>query len=464
MNFDFDFNINNYNIPELKDFLKINDDKYTLNDVDQKCSKMKSIIYENKQYDKNYKTQISKFLDEVKIKLVSHIKKISKEDDGFIEDYDSMIVTTGDVTENDSKNDSKNDSNNKSTDKDDSYNNVGKIINPMSVHPSLQKASIPSNTVNAYSGNQFVTNYVFNTQFRDNFFFTQPENCTFTLPIKIKNVVAISLSAVQIPNVMLTFSSVRGTNQIYIYEEETGLEGIVTIPNGNYDYTSFPTILQEAINLQIIGSLPGRFTVSINPYTFFTTISNSTYNFRMDIMGSNDSFLGMCDKYKYYTDANPDNIVYKNKINVEPSKFVSTMGYLIGYRKIEYFGSNSYTSESMFNNVYCDYVYFCMNEFASSSQYISNYGILPSGLINENILAVIPITTPQFVSTFADNADYIYKTRKYNGPIDIQKITIKLLNPQGRLVDLHNYDYGFNLQITTLYDNTIPYIPNYMID
>jgi len=461
MNFDFDFNINNYNIPELKDFLKINDDKYTLNDVDQKCSKMKSIIYENKQYDKNYKTQISKFLDEVKIKLVKEIKKLTEGNNGFIEDYTAMIVTTGDVSENLS-NDKP--STNKQTDSkspDNGYDNVGKIINPMSVHPSLQKASIPSNTVNSYSGNKFVTNYVFNTQFRDNFFFTQPEDCAFTLPIKIKNVVSVSLSAVQIPNVMLAFSNIRGTNQIYIYEEGTGLQGIVTIPAGNYDSSTFPTILQEAINLQIIGSLPGRFTVSISPYTFYTTISNSTNNFRMNIMASNEGFIGFCDKYKYNTDANPDDIVNKNSIGVEPSKFVTTMGYLIGYRKIEYLGSNSYTSESMFNNVYCDYVYFCMNEFTTASQYMGNYGVLPKGLIDENILAVVPMTTPQFISTFADNSDYIYKTRNYNGPIDIQKITIKLLNPQGRLINLHNFDYGFNLQITTLYDNTIPYTPNY---
>jgi hypothetical protein len=263
---------------------------------------------------------------------------------------------------------------------------------------------------------------------------------------------------------MLAFSVYRGTDKIYIYEENTGLNGLVIIPTGNYDNTTFPSILQDAINLQIIGSLPGRFVVTISPSTFFTTISNTTNNFKMNILRPPQVYLGDCLNFKYNTDSNPDNVVNKNNINAEASKFVSTMGYLIGYRKIEYIGSNSYTSESMFNNVYTDYVYFCMNEFTTGSQYIANYGILPSGLIDENILAIVPITTPQFVSTFADNADFIYKTRSYNGPIDIQKISIKLLNPQGKLVNIHNYDYGFNLQISTIYDIMQPYTSNMSVN
>jgi len=73
------------------------------------------------------------------------------------------------------------------------------------------------------------------------------------------------------------------------------------------------------------------------------------------------------------------------------------------------------------------------------------------------------INTPKFESTFADNSDYIYKTRNYNGPVDIQKISIKLLNMQGTLVYLHDFDFGFNLQVTTIYDITKPYTSDYSI-
>jgi len=448
MNYEFDFNIKNYSISELETFLTLNEN-YSVNDINEKCSKINSVITGNKDYDKGYKNRLEQFLDEAKFKLVSNIKAISQEYNGFIEDYDKPIIDNK-ITSSDFQ---------KPIEK---YDNVGKIINPMATsHQSLQKISIPSNSTNPFAGNKFIANYVFNTQFRDNFFTTQPEDCTFTLPIKIKNVISISLSAVQIPNVFLEFSKTKGTDTIYIYEETTNIAGLVTIPSGNYDNTTFPPILEKAINIQLIGSWPNRFKVSIDPYTYFTTISNTTNNFRMNILKDKPDNIGDCTTFKYTVNSNPDNIITKNNINSKASKFVTTMGYLIGYRKIEYAGFNSYTSESMFNNTYTDYVYFCMNEYATGSQYMANYGVLSQGLIDDNILAIVPITTEKFVSTFADNSDYIYKIRNYTGPIDIQKITIKLLGPNGSLLNLYNFDYAFNLQITTIYDITKPYTSDY---
>ena len=92
MNYEFDFNVNNYTIDELEHFLKL-ENKYDFNDINQKCSKMNSIINENKQYDKLYKTKLGVFLDEAKVKLVKHIKEISQGDDGFIEDYDKLLIS-----------------------------------------------------------------------------------------------------------------------------------------------------------------------------------------------------------------------------------------------------------------------------------------------------------------------------------------------------------------------------------
>lgn len=341
-------------------------------------------------------------------------------------------------------------------------NNVGRIVNPLSTsHQSMQKVSIPSNSVNPFAGPTVVTNYVFNTKFRDNFFFSSPEQCTFTLPTRIKNVVSMSLSAVQIPNVMLAFSPVRGTNSMFVHEDDTGLEAMVVIPAGNYSATDYPAVLEAALNAQVLGasgSDPGRFRVSISPFTNQITIENTEHTFRMSILTPK---VVECVSRPYQQNVNPDDPVSKNDLNVEASRFVSTMGYLIGYRKIEYAGAQSYTAESMYNGVYTDYLYFCVNEFTSSSQYVVNYGILPTGLINDNILAVIPLTSAPFVSTFDDNANYIYKTRNYMGPVDIQKISIKLLNPEGYLVKLHDFDFGFNLQLTTMYDQMQPYTASY---
>ena len=133
------------------------------------------------------------------------------------------------------------------------------------------------------------------------------------------------------------------------------------------------------------------------------------------------------------------------------------MGYLIGYREAIYINSNSYTSESMFNGTFTDYIYFCIDDHVTSSQYATNYGIFSDAIVDNDVIAIIPITSPQFQSTFGSGADFIYKSRQYNGPVDIQKISIKMLDQLGHIVNLYKYDYGFGLEVKTISDITEPY-------
>jgi hypothetical protein len=79
-------------------------------------------------------------------------------------------------------------------------------------------------------------------------------------------------------------------------------------------------------------------------------------------------------------------------------------------------------------------------------------------VLDEDILALIPISSAVFTTTFSDGSTYIYRTRNYNGPVDISKISIKLLNPMGQLADIHDTDYTFCLQIETIADMTKKYI------
>ena len=172
----------------------------------------------------------------------------------------------------------------------DGVETVGRIINPLTSHPSLQRQKINPKSSNSYKVQTTTTNYIYNTLYRDNFFNTIPNNCSFTLPFTIKNVTAISLSAIQIPNVSNTFSDEAETNQLFIHEDTTGIEGIVILPPGNYTNLQYPAILESAINIQLLGSTPNRFTVKIDPYTQRITIANSTNTFTMNILTKKYNF------------------------------------------------------------------------------------------------------------------------------------------------------------------------------
>ena len=101
-----------------------------------------------------------------------------------------------------------------------------------------------------------------------------------------------------------------------------------------------------------------------------------------------------------------------------------------------------------------------MDDFTGSQTTSNTYGILDQGLLAQGILGVIPINSGVYTTTFDNNANFIYKKREYFGPVDISRITIKLLNQKGNVVNLHGTDFSFALQIKTIYNLTQKSVPN----
>ena len=68
---------------------------------------------------------------------------------------------------------------------------------------------------------------------------------------------------------------------------------------------------------------------------------------------------------------------------------------------------------------------------------------------DDNIIARINLA-PRSVHTLslrdAGMASLLNRTRTYHGPVDIQKLTIKLYDEYGRIIDLNNTDWSFTLE------------------
>ena len=430
MSENFDFNIDNYSTDNLISFFKLHNN-YDFEDLDKKAKAMTLNIVSSNNSSK-YKYELIEFIQKAQALLIQ-VKN---------DDNDRIIKK-----------------NIKTSDKKDENNirvdNVGKIINPLSSHPSLQRQKIHSDNTNPYNYHTNTTNYIFNTLFRDDYFNTLPDNCSFTMPTTIKNVMAISLSGIQVPNVSSNFSEVTRTNQIFIREDVTNIEGIVSLPTGNYTLNLLIIDLEKAINIQLLGSWPNRFTVTILPHQLNIIISNSTYTFTMNIIKKDKSlyFPNSC-LYDLDKNTNTDDINPKNKL--KPSDLYNTMGYLIGYRKPEYTGLKSYVAESVFVDTFQDYYYLELNDY-TGYQHANTIGVLPTGLISNNIIAILPITTPKYIASFDNNSNFIFKTRNYLAPINLKKISIRFLGPEGELIDLKQTDFAFCLQVSTLYDNIMPF-------
>ena len=426
MNTSFDLDINNYNTNDLLNFLKLTDD-YDLNDIEQKTTEMiNELLFSNNisSNDKKYKTDIIDFIKMAKDVLISTYNDIQND----------IEIKKG-----------------KLFGKDD---NLGKIINPLSSHQSLQSHSIPNKSAISYKHDTVKSIYVFNTIARDNFFGSISVNCSFVLPVNLRNVISITLSSIQIPNVMLTFTRKRGNVSIYIFENNTGVGEIITIPDGNYSRldtssngnVSMAITLETAINLVFnTHGLPlNRFNVDISDSTGRTTISNSSSNFSIKTLNPVDYF---CSPF-----TNPKNDISDSKTEVTPTRYIVNLAYNLGFRETSYSNSNSYTSEGVFDGKYASYLYFALNDYTGSQSASNTYALFQNSLIADQILAVIPLNGPRFDFVFDNGANFIYKKREYFGPVDISKISVKLLNQLGELVNLLESEYSFSLEVTTLYD------------
>jgi hypothetical protein len=446
-----DLDINNYSNEELIGVVKLNLE-FSKDELNKAITTYQNIIKENKDYSIDYKQQLHEFFNKVKRRL-------------------SVLTNTFHNSNNfyDYKNDKPNSNTNLNTpfksfsvsnnvdmlnDYDINYTekehllskqDTGKIIAPLTNinNNPLQYQRIPKDNINGYNQNKIVSSYVFNSQFRKNFLNTTPEDCEFQLPNSINNVISIALSGLQIKNTMFAFSSYKYTNQIYIEEDTSGgtIGGIVSIPDGNYDENSFPGVLEYCINSQIISDNESehRFKVLIDPNTLFLTISNDENNFTIKTIVDQNMNYRLND-----LDA-------KNKIST--SNIVNTMGYQIGFRNIEYTNEKSYTTESNFNNQAYRYIYFSLDDF-NNSNLDRTYGILPSeNILDDNILAIIPLSSETFDKNYIDSGNYINNKREYSIPINISKIRIKLLDYLGDLINNNYNDFTFTLEITKIRDN-----------
>ena len=431
MNYEFDFNINKYTIGELKKFFTL-EQNYTFNDINEKCSKINSIITDSKDYDKIYKTRLGKFLEEAKLKLVKHVKEISQGDDGFIEDYDKLIVNTDkDNTINKTSTTYAGHTYvmNKETITFNDVINKEKHLEPVEAYPT----NISRSNLNNLKRKTIFQTIVLNTLFREDYFGTSSTDFTIVLPYYFKNVLSLRLSSLQLPNDIYCISKFNGNNTFFIEENATGINGIITFPDGNYSSISaFATLLQTTINTQLSIS-PDRFIVTFDPNSNKITISNTLSNFTMIFNESKN------------TDAQRT----QNCVDIE--KIYKRFGWIVGYRNNAYIDNNSYTTEAVYNGAYPNYIYFVLNDF-NNSQAQNVFGMYSKSIIGDNILGMIPITSQPFYVNFTNGNDVIERKREYFGPVRIQRLKIELLNQYGDIINLNNMDYSFSLELEIGYD------------
>jgi hypothetical protein len=444
MSTDFDFNINNYTIPDIENFLGLNQD-YTFNDVMKRKQNMVNIIIDNKQYDKPYRKKLVDFMEESVVKVINNIKKTVQQKGDFIEDYDKLLIETDEgkvINQTSTTYAGHNFVMNKNTvDLDDVLGGKNQRVNPIETF----QTNISRSNLNVVKRKTFNQTVMMNTLFREDYTSTMSTDFNIVLPAYFKNVMSLRLSSLQLPNVMYNISEANGNNTLYIEVDDGGPNGVVTMPDGNYDINNFITVLQTQLNTQLSTT---NFLVTYDQYTQKITITYTdpplNPNFTM-------VFYLPTPKYDKYKDLHkPDNDYRKNEC-VDISQIYKGFGWFMGYRKAQYSGASSYTTEAVYSSSPYEYIYFTLNDY-NMSQSQNIFGMFSKSILGDNILAIIPVTSNSFNICFDNGVNLLEKKREYYGPVNIQRLKIQLLNQYGEILNLNHMDFSFSLEFEIGYD------------
>ena len=269
-----------------------------------------------------------------------------------------------------------------------------------------------------------------NSLFRDEYYKNKSTEFMYTIPVQLKNITAISLTSLDIPNSWYLFSDLKKNNIFYIKIKKDIYE--ITIPEGNYDVSKLENSLNE---------------------TYFYASSNCNglqfIRFRIDKCTLKSSFIvtgdAPCD-FEYDI-----TFAHENTNNI-----YETAGWILGFRYGNYLKQKGILkSDGIFDGGGDRYIYFCLEDYSYSTN-TNNIICFNGSNISKNILGKIYLYNGKFqlnINDIPDNSVSYTKTRQYTGPIDLSKMKISLLDQFGKVIDLNNMDYSFTLQLEILYEN-----------
>ena len=276
------------------------------------------------------------------------------------------------------------------------------------------------------------------------------------------------LASVEIPITYYVISQYQGNSFFKIEWDYCGnsilpeyarynCSGVVKIPDGNYEPfwedATLATDLASMIN-RCMHSLAITGT-KLRPEGNLEKIKNIYYNVERTSGRSGfawDSSASVIDE--------PFRISFG--VNEEGIQDIGTnlqlrLGWFLGFRVAVYEGS-SIVSEGICYMKGPRYAFLCINDYNNS---VSDYFIsaFSSSVLQKDIIARINLTSIQqtngvYQSGQDDGSSIqINRQRNYFGPVDIERLDIKLIDEYGRIVDLNNMDWSMAITMECYYSN-----------
>ena len=416
MNPNFDLNIKNYKKQELADMFEL-PPNYDKNIVEIKESKLRDSIINNSEINQDIKIKTINFLAEAKNILcenvyseVSNIKK-------SIEKFNSHNIyhTNYDL---------------KPTQIEDKNEHMVQVRSEYP-YATSRPTEFSSGIINplARSSNKYFLNI--DTRFRTDYYNSQSTNFNIILPTQFNDVLTMQLDSIELPLTFYNISKQYGNNFFTI--DASNSSQVITIPDGNYTFDGILIILNNTMT-----NLGGLF-------------SNIVFEIdNIDNNGSGRMIVGLktgSPSFSFSLNFQVNKFGIEDRSTPLPLK----LGWIFGFRNGIYVNNSVYISEGLVDLHTFRYLYLVIDDHNNnvSNNYFSAF---TNSVLNKNILARISLQADTYSVLLQNNLNIITSPRRYFGPVNIQNMTIQLLDEYGRIVDLNNMDLSFCLSLQTSYD------------
>ena len=437
----FDLNISNYTINELEKMLELRNG-YTKAEIITQTTIFKDKVLGENNMPISKKNDIVDFLNKASNKIIKKLTlSLEKTQDDFTPAFEKMTNTII--------------PGNGSSAVIEKSSIVAGLNWPKFSGRLIDNADQPPGIINPINVRTIKRTINLDTRFRPNYYTSSSTDFSLTLPVRIKNAVSMRIASIEIPISWYVVAKYWGNSFFKIEWGDNG-DGTfannytVTIPDGNYELfwqaATEATDLASTINT-FMQAYPGTgLGKTILQYIVFNvdrTSGRSGFAWKSGSPYSTQNF-----KISFSIDENG---------NSDFSTILQfRLGWLLGFR-VGFYEGLSIVSEGICYMKGPRYAFISINDFNNS---VSNYFIsaFSSSLLQKDIIARINLTYIQqqqgVYQTGQDDglSTQINRQRSYFGPVDIERLEIKLLDEFGRIIDLNNMDWSMALTMECLYD------------
>ena len=432
-----DLDINNYTTHDLENFFKLKKkNKYSSADIELKEYEIREQLLSSGHIDKFFKKNLIEFLSAAKSRLIfekckdEQHKPTSIPKDYKLDKFDQPVSQKLSNTRADN------------------------LIQRPSVDYIYTANSdfLPGN-INPINTRVITKCVNIDTRFRDSINTTQSSDFTVQLTTKFNKVVSMELSALELPLNFYGISASNGNNFLNmcvfyndpeIIDHTVKAEKIVIIPDGNYNSNDFI----DKIN-KVLCPIDENENM-LEPDSIFSYIRFSL-DLTTDGSGSGKVTVGPIGKRATWIDKLVLDFTKDITGVVDTVEISKKIGWNLGFLKPKYDTDFFYTSDSIVEPNNNRYIYLSVDDFNKNvnNPFVS---IFNQSILNDDILARISIKGSHFNMLLDNEMSIVSEPRIYFGPVDIQRLRIRLFDERGRIIQMNNTNFSFCLTIKTMYN------------